>query len=266
MIYYKTDEEIELIRESSEIVCQAHAAVVEYIKPGVTTKKLDEVAEQYIRDQNGEPGFLNLYGFPNTLCISINEEVVHGIPGDREIKGGDMVSIDCGVLKNGFYGDSAFTYAIGDVGEDVLQLMKVTSESLYLGIEQAVVGNRLGDIGFAIQDYTENKHGYGVVRDLVGHGVGRKLHEDPQVPNYGKKGKGPLLKDGLVIAIEPMINLGTRRVVKGKDGWTIITADKKCSAHYEHTIAVRKGKADILSNHEYIFEALKNNPEIQKFK
>ena len=266
MIYYKTDEEIELIRESNRIVCQSHAAVAEFIKPGVTTKKLDEIAEQFIRDNDGIPGFLGLYDFPATLCISINEEVVHGIPGNRELKEGDMVAVDCGVKKNGFYGDSAFTYAVGEVGEDVLKLMKVTNESLYLGIEKAVAGNRLGDIGFAIQDHTENKHGYGVVRDLVGHGIGKSLHEDPQVPNYGRKGKGPLLKEGLVIAIEPMINLGTRRVVKGSDGWTIKTADKKCSAHYEHTVAVRKDKADVLSNHEYIFEAIKKNLEIQIFQ
>jgi methionyl aminopeptidase len=265
-IFYKTDEEIELIRESSIIVCQSHAVVAEHIKPGVKTKELDRIAEEFILDNGGKPGFKGLYDFPATLCISINEEVVHGYPSDREIKDGDVISVDCGVLKNQFYGDSAFTYAVGEVKEDALKLLRITNESLYKGIEQAVVGNRLGDIGFAIQNHTEVKNGYGVVRDLVGHGIGKKLHEEPQVPNYGKRGKGTILRDGLVIAIEPMINLGTARVMKGADGWTIITADKKCSAHFEHTIAVRKGKADILSNHEYIWEAIKKNPEIQNFQ
>ena len=265
-IFYKTDEEIELIKESSQIVCKAHAQVAAIIKPGVQTKVLDKVAEEYILDNGGKPGFKGLYDFPATLCISINEQVVHGIPSDREVKEGDVLSIDCGVLKNYFYGDSAFTYAVGEVSEAVLNLMKATDESLYKGIEQAIVGNRLGDIGFAIQQHTEKLNGYGVVRDLVGHGVGRELHEEPQVPNYGKRGRGLKLKEGLVIAIEPMINMGTHRVMKGSDGWTIVTADKKPSAHYEHTIAVRKGKAEILSNHEYIRDAIKKNPEIQIFK
>ncbi len=265
-IFYKTDEEIELIKESSVIVCQAHAEVAAIIKPGVQTNVLDKVAEEYILDHGGIPGFKGLYDFPATLCISINEQVVHGIPSDREVKEGDVLSIDCGVLKKDFYGDSAFTYAVGEVSDEVLNLMKATDESLYKGIEQAVVGNRLGDIGYAIQQHTEKLHGFGVVRDLVGHGVGRDLHEEPQVPNYGKRGRGLKLKEGLVIAIEPMINMGTHRVRKGKDGWTIVTADNKPSAHYEHTIAVRKGKAEILSNHQYIREAIKNNPEIQIFK
>lgn len=265
-IIYKTDEEIELIRESSIMVCQAHAATVEYIKPGVKTSVLDKIAEEFILDNGGKPGFKGLYDFPATLCISVNEEVVHGYPSDREIQEGDVISVDCGVLKNEFYGDSAFTYAVGEVGEEALKLLKVTNESLYKGIEQAIVGNRLGDIGYAIQHHTEKLHGYGVVRDLVGHGVGKQLHEEPQVPNYGRRGRGPMLKDGLVIAIEPMINMGTARVLKGADGWTIVTADKKYSAHFEHTVAVRKGKADILSNHQYIWDAIKNNPEIQNFQ
>lgn len=265
-IYYKTDEEIELIKHSAHMVCEAHAAVVDYIKPGVTTNKLDEVAETYIRDNGGIPGFKGLYDFPATLCISINEQVVHGIPSEREIQEGDVLSIDCGVLKNDFYGDSAFTYAVGEIGADVMQLLQVTDESLYKGIEQAVAGKRLGDIGFAIQQHTEKQHGYGVVRDLVGHGVGRELHEEPQVPNYGKRGRGLKLQEGLVLAIEPMINMGTHRVVRGSDGWTINTADKKPSAHFEHTIAVRKGKAEILSNHDLIREAIKKNSEIQIFQ
>lgn len=265
-IYYKTDEEIELIKESSHLVCQAHAEVAVLIKPGVQTKVLDKVAEEFILDNGGIPGFKGLYDFPATLCISINEEVVHGFPSEREIKEGDVISVDCGVLKNDFYGDSAFTYAVGEVSEEVLKLLQVTDESLYKGIEQAVAGNRLGDIGHAIQYHTEKLNGYGVVRDLVGHGIGRRLHEEPQVANYGKRGRGLKLKEGLVIAIEPMINMGTQRVVKSNDGWTIVTADKKPSAHFEHTVAVRKGKAEILSNHEYIREAIKKNPEIQNFK
>jgi methionyl aminopeptidase len=264
MIYYKTDEEIELIRQSSELVCKAHAAAAEFLKPGVSTRKLDKIAETCIRDNGGIPGFLGLYDFPATLCMSINEEVVHGIPSDdRVIRDGDAVSIDCGVLMNDFYGDSAFTYPVGEVADDVMQLLRVTNASLYKGIEQAVAGNRLGDIGYAIQYHTEKLHGYGVVRDLVGHGVGRALHEEPQVPNYGKRGRGIKLQDGLVIAIEPMINLGTHRVIKLKDGWTVVSADRKCSAHFEHTVAVRHGKADVLSNHEYILDAIKKNPEIQ---
>ena len=267
MIYYKTDEEIELIRESALLVCKAHAAVVTDLKPGVTTKSLDRTAEQCIRDHGGIPGFLGLYDFPATLCMSINEEVVHGIPTeDKIVQDGDVVSIDCGVLMNGFFGDVAFTYPVGEVSREEMELLKVTNESLYKGIDEAVVGRRLGDIGWAVQNHAEKTHGYGVVRDLVGHGLGRELHEEPQVPNYGKRGRGMKLQDGLVLAIEPMINLGTHRVIKMNDGWTVITADRKCSAHFEHTIAVRRGNADVLSNHEYIFEALKSNPEIQNFQ
>jgi len=266
MIHYKSAEEIELIRESSLIVCQTHALVAAHIKPGIKTKELDALAETYIRDKGGLPAFKGYRGFPATLCISINEEVVHGIPGNREILDGDVVSVDCGVCKNMFFGDAAYTFAVGDVKEEVMQLLRVTLESLLKGIEKAVVGSRMGDIGFSIQEHTELKNGYGVVRDLIGHGVGKHLHEAPDVPNYGRRGQGLLLKEGLVIAIEPMINLGTYKVKQLSDGWTIVTADGKPSAHYEHTIAVEKGKADILSDHSIIEEAIKNNIEIKKLK
>ncbi len=251
----KTTEEIELLRESSLLVGRTLAEVARYIKPGVATKKLDEIAETFILDNKAIPGFKGMYGFPATLCISINDHVVHGIPGDRILEEGDIVSVDCGVLKNEFYGDSAYTFAVGEVSEEVRALMDATKESLYKGIEQAVHGNRVGDIGHAVQTYVEAK-GYSVVRDLVGHGLGRKLHEKPEVPNYGKRGKGPLLKEGMVLAIEPMINLGKFRVVQERDGWTIRTADRLPSAHYEHDIAVFKGKAEILSTFDYIEEVL----------
>lgn len=266
MIYYKTADEIELIRQSSLLVCQTHVEVCKMLKPGVVTADLDKMAEQFIRDNGGLPGFKGLYGCPSTLLISINEEVVHGLPGKREIKPGDIVSVDCGVKMNDFYGDSAFTYPIGEVSDENKQLLRVTNESLYKGIEMAVVGKRLGDIGYAIQEHTEKQHGYGVVRDLIGHGVGRKLHEEPQVPNYGKRGRGMKLKSGLVIAIEPMINIGTKDVKQLSDGWTIVSNDGSGSAHFEHTIAVQKDKADILSNHDIVFEALKSNIEIQDFR
>ncbi|MFA8299435.1 MAG: type I methionyl aminopeptidase [Hyphomicrobiales bacterium] len=258
MIYIKTDEEIELLRESALLVGKTLAEVARNIKPGVTTKELDTIAESFIRDHNAEPGFKGYGGFPGTLCMSVNDEVVHGIPGDRIIVNGDIVSIDCGVLKNGFYGDSAYTFPVGEVDERILNLLSRTKKSLYLGIEQAVVGRRIGDIGFAIQSYVES-FGYGVVRDLVGHGLGRSLHEDPQVPNYGKKGTGIKLQDGMVLAIEPMINLKSRKVIQDSDGWTYRTADKMPSAHYEHDVVIREGKADILSTFEYIEEVLNQN-------
>lgn len=266
MIHLKTPEEIESIRKSSLLVSQTHALLVEYIKPGVKTAKLDEIAEQFIRDNGGTPSFKGYGGFPATLCISVNEQVVHGFPSDREIKEGDILSVDCGVYKDGFHGDSAFTFPIGEVPADVKKLLQVTLNSLHLGIEKAVVGNRVGDIAFAIQDYCEFTHKYGVVRDLVGHGIGKDLHEDPQVPNYGKRGKGPLLEEGLVIAIEPMINMGTFQVRTLADKWTIITKDLKPSAHFEHTIAVKRGKADILSDHNLIFEAIKKSEYIKDFR
>ncbi len=257
MIYFKTDEEIEFQRESSLLVGKTLAEVARHLKPGVQTVFLDKIAEQFIRDHQAIPGFKGYGGFPGTLCISINEQIVHGIPGQREIKDGDVVSIDCGVLKNGFYGDSAYTFTVGEVSEEIRFLLERTKEALYLGIEQAVDGNRIGDVGFAIQSHVEN-FGYGVVRELVGHGVGKKLHEKPEVPNYGKRGNGVKLRSGMVIAIEPMVNLGTRAIVQEKDGWTIRTADRKPSAHFEHTLAVKAGKADVLSSFEEIESVLNN--------
>jgi len=255
MIYYKTEKEIELLRESSLLVGKTLAEVAKHIKPGVETIVLDKIAEEFIRDNGAVPGFKGYRGFPKTLCISINEQVVHGIPCERIINDGDIVSIDCGVKKNGFYGDSAYTFAVGDVKEEILLLMKRTKESLYKGIEVAVAGKRVGDIGFAIQNYVEG-FGYSVVRDLVGHGLGKNLHEKPEIPNYGRRGSGTKLKEGMVMAIEPMINLGTKNVVQENDGWTIRTADRLPSAHYEHDIAVKKGKADILSTFEFIEQVL----------
>ncbi len=258
MIEYKSEQEIELIRESSLLVAKTLGEVAKNIRPGIKTIELDKLAEEFIRDNGAVPGFKGYHGFNGTLCISPNEQVVHGIPGDREIKEGDIVSIDCGVLKNGFYGDCAYTFAIGEIDEATRRLLHVTYQCLLLGIEKAVEGNTLGDISSAIQEHAE-KAGYGVVRELVGHGLGRNLHEPPEVPNYGKSGKGLRLRQGLVIAIEPMINLGKRFVMQEKDGWTIRTSDRKPSAHYEHTIAVCKDKADVLSSFSYIQEALKLN-------
>ena len=258
MLYYKTDEEVELIRESSLLVARTLAEVAKAIRPGITTLALDRIAETFIRDNGGVPAFLNYNGFPNSLCISVNAQVVHGIPGQNELAEGDICSVDCGVVKNGFYGDSAYTFPIGEVAADILNLLRVTKESLYKGIENAVAGNRLGDVSFAVQEHAE-KNSYSVVRELVGHGIGRHLHEKPEVPNYGKRGSGLVLKEGLVIAIEPMINMGTKAVVHERDGWTIRTADKKPSAHFEHTIAVKKGEADILSSFKFIEEVEKLN-------
>lgn len=254
----KTDEEIELIRESSLLVAKSLAEVAKIIRPGVTTLELDKVAEEFIRDNNAEPAFKGYNGFPNSLCISPNAQVVHGIPGKYELKEGDIVSVDCGVLKNGYYGDSAYTFAIGEVKPEILKLLKVTKECLAKGIEAAVSGKRLGDISYEIQEHAE-KNGYSVVRELVGHGVGKKLHEAPEVPNFGKRGSGPKLQKGLVIAIEPMINLGKKAVRHHSDGWTITTADGLPSAHFEHTIAITGGQADILSTFKYIEEVLEKN-------
>ncbi len=255
MIQYKSREEIELIRKSALLVSKTLGLMASIIKPGVVPLDLDKIAEEYIRDNGGTPGFLGLYDYPNTLITSVNEQVVHGIPTKRPLQDGDVVGVDCGVLMNGYYGDHAYTFAVGEISDDVKKLLKVTKESLYLGIEQAKTGNRIGDISFAIQSYTES-HGYGVVRELVGHGLGKKMHEAPEVPNYGKRGKGPKLKDGVVIAIEPMINMGTRRVVQLDDGWTIVTADRKPSAHFEHDVAIVDGKPEILSTFDYIEEEL----------
>ena len=246
-IRIKTDEEVELIRESSLLVERTLAEVAALIKPGATTLQLDAVAEEFIRDNGAEPGFKGYGGFPNTLCASLNEAVVHGIPNDRPLENGDVISLDCGVLKNGFYGDSAYTFEVGEVDPKIQKLLSVTKECLTLAIEQAVTGKRIGDIGAAVQTHAE-ANGYGVVRELVGHGLGRELHEAPEVPNYGRRGNGPRLVDGMVLAIEPMINLGNREVLTDTDGWTIVTKDRKVSAHFEHDIVVRKGKADVLSS------------------
>ena len=262
VIIYKTKEEIELMRHSNLLVGQTIAHLASLLKPGITTLQLDVVAGQLIRDNGGVPSFLNYHGYPYNTCISVNDAVVHGFPGNLELKEGDVVSIDCGVFKNGFHGDSAYTFAIGDPGADVMQLLRVTKESLYKGIEKAVANNRIGDIAFAIQDHTERKYGYGVVRELVGHGIGRSLHEDPQVPNFGKRGNGAKLMPGMTLAIEPMVNLGKKDVYYDDDGWTVRTKDGKPSAHFEHSICVQKDKADILSSFEAIEAAEKANSHL----
>lgn len=255
MIYLKTDEEIELLRAANQIVARTLAEVAKVIAPGVTTLKLDTIAEEYIRSQGAVPGFKGYGGFPGTLCVSVNENVVHGIPSNYALREGDIVSVDCGAVKDGYNGDSTYTFCVGEVDEEVKRLLRTTKESLYIGIKHAVEGNRIGDIGHAIQEYCE-KRGYGVVREMCGHGVGRKLHEDPDVPNYGRKGTGPLIKNGMVIAIEPMINMGSKNIVIERDGWTTRTKDRKPSAHYEHTIAIHHGKPDILSSFQYVEEVL----------
>ena len=262
VIICKTKEEIELMRHSNELVGQTIAHLASMLKPGITTQQLDLVAGQLIRDNGGVPSFLNYHGYPYNTCISVNDAVVHGFPSNLELKEGDVVSIDCGVFKNGFHGDSAYTFAIGNPGEEVMELLRVTKASLYKGIEKAVANNRVGDIAFAIQDFTERKHGYGVVRELVGHGIGRSLHEDPQVPNFGKRGNGAKLVPGMTIAIEPMINMGKKDVYYDEDGWTVRTKDGKPSAHYEHSVAVQKDKADILSSFAAIEAAEKANPNL----
>jgi methionyl aminopeptidase len=255
MIHYKTSEEVEKIKQSADILGRAHGEIAKHVKKGVKTSFLDKVAEEFIRDHGAVPSFKGYNGFPSSLCISVNEVVVHGFPSEYELKDGDIISVDCGVFHQGFHSDSAYTYPIGEVPPSVLALLRATRDSLYLGIEQATFGNRVGDIGHAIQKFVEAK-GYTVVRELVGHGLGRKLHEAPEVPNYGKKGSGPLLKQGMVIAIEPMINLGTRNIVQEKDGWTIRTADRGPSAHYEHTIAIFEDRTEVLTTHKYIEEII----------
>lgn len=257
MILYKSSEEIEIMREAAQIVSRTLGLLASKIKPGVTPLELDRIAEEYIRSQNAIPGFLGLYDFPNTLCISLNEQVVHGIPNDTPLKNGDIISVDCGAVYNEYYGDHAYTFEVGEVSADVKKLLEVTKECLELGIDATRTGNRIGDIGFAIQQHAE-KNGYGVVRDLVGHGLGKTMHEDPQVPNYGRKGRGKKIKNGLTIAIEPMINMGTEKVRQLEDKWTIVTADGLPSAHFEHDVAVINGKPEILSTFDYIEEALKN--------
>ncbi len=264
MIVYKKDDEIELIRESCLLVCKTLTHVATRIKPGIKGKEIDREAEELIRDHGAKPGFKGYNGFPATLCISVNEQIVHGIPSDEPFKDGDIVSVDCGVYWNYFFGDAAYTFAIGDVDKEIMKLLVVTKDCLYRGIDKAVEGNRIGDIGYAVQNYAEKECGYGVIRELVGHGVGRNLHESPEVPNYGKRGKGQKLKEGLVIAIEPMVNLGDRKIRQSGDGWTVFAKDRSPSAHYEHTIAVRSGNADILSDHAGIEKAIKNNPELKE--
>ncbi len=256
MIYLKTAEEIELLRESALIVSKSLAQVASIIGPGVTTAQLDKIAEECIRDNGATPTFKGYQGFPATLCTSVNEQVVHGIPGKYVLKEGDVISVDCGAYKNGFHGDHAYSFQIGEVKHEVKKLLSATKESLYLGIKQATLGNRIGDIGFAVQNHVQ-QFGYGVVRDLTGHGLGRDLHEDPSVPNYGKRGRGAKIQNGLVIAIEPMINLGVKDVYQKDDGWTIVTYDGKPSAHFEHDIAVVDGKAVILSTFDYLEEELR---------
>ena len=255
MIIVKTREEIELMRESALIVSKTLGMLASEVKPGVTTLYLDKLAENFIRDHNAEPGFLGLYDFPNTLCMSPNAQVVHGIPNDEPLKEGDIISIDCGALKDGFYGDHAYTFAVGEVSDDVQRLLDVTRESLYVGIEQFKVNNRVGDVGYAIQKFTEDA-GYGVVRELVGHGLGRVMHEDPEMPNYGKRGRGKKFIEGMVVAIEPMTNMGTKSIKQLNDGWTILTADGKPSAHFEHDVAIINGKPEILSTFDYVHEVL----------
>ena len=258
MIIPKTREEIELMRESALLVSRTLGEIAKEIKPGVTTLYLDKLAEQYIRDNGGIPGFLGLYGFPNSLCMSPNAQVVHGIPNNKPLEEGDVISVDCGVLKNEFYGDHAYSFEIGEVAPEVKKLLKVTKESLYVGIRQFKAGNRVEDVGNAIQTYCES-HGYGVVRELVGHGLGRKMHEDPEMPNYGKRGTGMKLVENLVLAIEPMINLGTHKVYTDDDGWTVKTQDGKASVHFEHDVCIKKNEALILSDFSIIEAAEKAN-------
>jgi methionyl aminopeptidase len=262
MMICKSNEEIELMRQSALLVSKTLSEVAKLLKSGITTLSIDKMIGSFIHDHHGIPSFLNYRGYPFNSCISVNDVVVHGLPGNKELKEGDIVSIDIGIILNGWHGDHAYTFAIGNPGEAVIRLIKVTKESLYKGIEKAVAGNRVGDIAFAIQEHTERNHGYGVVRELVGHGLGKNLHEDPQVPNYGKRGSGPKLKEGLVLAIEPMINLGKRDVYTEEDGWTVRTKDGKPSVHFEHDVCVRKVKADILSDYGIIETAEKNNPDL----
>ena len=255
MIKIKTAEEIELMRESALIVSKTLGMLAKEVKPGVSTLTLDALAETFIRDHGAVPGFLGLYDFPNTLCMSPNAQVVHGIPNSKPLEEGDIISIDCGALKNGFYGDHAYTFEVGSVSPEIKKLLEVTKASLYKGIEAFKAGNRVGDVGFAIQEFTE-KHGYGVVRELVGHGLGTSMHEDPEMPNYGRRGRGKKFIEGMVVAIEPMTNMGTHRINQLKDGWTILTADGKPSAHFEHNVALVNGKPELLSTFDYIYEAL----------
>ncbi|MCB9310621.1 MAG: type I methionyl aminopeptidase [Lewinellaceae bacterium] len=262
MIFYKTNEEIELMRQSNMLVSRTLAHVGELLKVGVSPKNIDKSAEQFIRDHGGIPGFKGYRGFPSTLCMSTNDRVVHGIPDDRPYQDGDIVSVDCGVILNEFYGDAAYTFSFKGVAKETMTLLKITKESLQKGIDNAIVGNRIGDISNAIQQYCEKEHGFGIVRELVGHGVGRSLHEEPEVPNFGLRGRGVMLKEGMVLAIEPMVNLGNKAVKQLKDGWTIVTRDSKPSAHFEHSVAIKSEGPDILSNHEIIEDSIKKNEDL----
>ena len=255
MIIQKTKEEIELMRQSALVVSKTLGMLAKEVKPGVTSLYLDKLAEEFIREQGAIPGFLGLYDFPNTLCMSPNSQVVHGIPNNTPLVEGDIISIDCGAILNGFYGDHAYTFPVGEVAPETQKLLDITKESLYVGIREFKVGNRVGDVGFAIQNFTE-KHGYGVVRELVGHGIGKTMHEDPEMPNYGRRGRGKKFVEGMVVAIEPMTNMGTQKIRHHKDGWTITTLDGKPSAHFEHDVAIVDGKPELLSTFQYIYKAL----------
>jgi methionyl aminopeptidase len=262
MIHYKTPAEIELMRDSALLVSKTLTEVAKVLKPGITTLELDKVIGDFIRDNGAIPSFLNYRGYPFASCISVNDVVVHGFPKDLALQDGDIISVDIGVIKKGWHGDHAYTFAIGDPGPEVMQLIRVTKESLYKGIEKAIAGNRVGDISYAIEEHTAKKYGYGVVRELVGHGLGKHLHEEPQVANYGRRGTGAKLKEGLVLAIEPMINLGKRDVYTESDGWTVRTVDHQPSVHFEHDVCVKKGSADILSDYSIIEAAEKANPHL----
>jgi methionyl aminopeptidase len=262
MMIIKTNEQVEQMRESARLVSKTLSEVAGFLRPGITTLSIDKMIGEIVRDHKAIPSFLNYKGYPFNSCISVNDVVVHGFPGKNQLRDGDIVSVDIGVILNGWHGDHAYTFAIGDPGAAVMQLIRVTKESLYKGIEKAISGNRVGDIGNAIQEHTEKKHGYGVVRELVGHGLGKNLHEDPQVPNYGKKGTGDKLVEGLVLAIEPMINLGKKGVYTESDGWTVRTSDRKPSVHFEHDVCVRKNKADILSDYSIIEKAERANTNL----
>jgi len=255
MIIPKTAEQIELMRQSALIVSKTLGMIASEIKPGVTTLHLDKLAEEFIRDNGAVPGFLGLYGCPSTLLTSVNDQIVHGLPTNRPIEEGDIVSVDCGAIMNEYYGDHAYTFEIGDVAPETKKLLQITKESLYVGIREFKIGNRVEDVGNAIQKYTE-AHGYGVVRELVGHGLGKTMHEGPEMPNYGKRGRGKLFVEGLVVAIEPMINMGTKNIKQLKDGWTIVTRDGKPSAHFEHDVAIVNGKPELLSTFAYVYKAL----------
>lgn len=259
MIICKTNEEVELMRKSALLVSKTLTEVAKILKPGITTLALDKMIGDFVRDHHAIPSFLHYHGYPFNSCISVNDVVVHGFPNKKELKEGDIVSVDVGVILNEWHGDHAYTFALGNPGKDIARLILVTKQALYKGIEKAIAVNRVGDISFAIQEHTEKKYGYGVVRELVGHGLGKSLHEDPQVPNYGRRGQGPKLKEGMVLAIEPMINLGTREVFTEADGWTVRTKDGRASVHFEHDVCVRKNKADILSDYTLIEEAEREN-------